>query len=92
MSFQPRIVDLLRKRKSEILLKAEEYGVSDIRIFGSVIRNEESSTSDVDLLIEVNQADAYESGDVEARTGNNLLKRRSDVELPDDFALFLYTA
>lgn len=53
MSFNPNIIDQLKEQKFKILDKAEEYGVSDIRVFGSVVRNDESSSSDVDLLIHV---------------------------------------
>ncbi len=43
----------LRNRKEDILKLAFSYGVKDIRIFGSVARNEQDENSDIDLLVEM---------------------------------------
>jgi predicted nucleotidyltransferase/DNA-binding XRE family transcriptional regulator len=50
---------LLRERRTEILAAAEAAGASDVRIFGSVARGEETPTSDIDLLVDF---DAQERG------------------------------
>jgi uncharacterized protein len=42
----------LRAFKPQILEIAKQYGVSDIRVFGSVARGDADETSDVDLLID----------------------------------------
>lgn len=44
-------LEMLRARRDEILAIAEQYGVSNIRVFGSVARGEATSESDIDLLI-----------------------------------------
>lgn len=41
----------LRARRDEIRAVAERYGAYNVRVFGSVARNEVASTSDVDLLV-----------------------------------------
>jgi predicted nucleotidyltransferase len=38
-------------RRDEILTMAQRYGASNVRVFGSVARNEATSTSNVDLLV-----------------------------------------
>ncbi len=41
----------VREHRAEIEAIAQRYGVADIRIFGSVARNEAAQTSDLDLLV-----------------------------------------
>jgi predicted nucleotidyltransferase len=43
----------LRSYKPQILEIAARYGVSNIRVFGSVARGDADENSDVDLLIEM---------------------------------------
>ena len=43
--------DLLRQKRQQILAIAATHGVTSIRVFGSVARQEDSDGSDVDLLI-----------------------------------------
>lgn len=45
------IVELLQVRRQAVLALAARYGVTDVRVFGSVSRREERSGSDLDLLI-----------------------------------------
>jgi predicted nucleotidyltransferase len=44
----------LRERREPILRLAERYRTSDVRVFGSVARGDNSESSDVDLLIKTN--------------------------------------
>jgi hypothetical protein len=41
---------LLAEHKNEIV---EKYGVTEIGIFGSYLREEQKETSDVDILVEI---------------------------------------
>jgi predicted nucleotidyltransferase len=43
----------LREKRSEILQIAERYGVSNVRVFGSVARRETRPDSDIDLLVDL---------------------------------------
>ena len=43
----------LKKERDAILCIASKYGARNVRVFGSVIRNEQSPVSDVDLLVEL---------------------------------------
>lgn len=43
----------LRKRREEILQIAARHGASNIRVFGSVARNEALTDSDIDFLVDM---------------------------------------
>ena len=45
--------DLLKSYRQEISRIAAQYGAYNIRIFGSVARNEADSNSDIDFLVEL---------------------------------------
>ena len=47
------MVDLIRNRRDEILRIATEHGAHSVRVFGSLARGEDSPSSDVDILIEL---------------------------------------
>ncbi len=49
----PPTVEMLRARREEILRLAARYGVSNVRVVGSVARGEAGLGSDVDLLVTV---------------------------------------
>jgi len=44
-------LDMLRQKREEILAIAAQHGVTSIRVFGSVARQEDSGDSDVDILV-----------------------------------------
>jgi predicted nucleotidyltransferase len=43
----------LNANRDELVTALEQLGASNIRVFGSVARGDESSTSDIDLLVEL---------------------------------------
>ncbi len=43
----------LRARREEILTCAVEHGALNVRVFGSMARGESDTTSDVDLLVQM---------------------------------------
>lgn len=45
-------LDSLREKRSQILEIAARHGAFNVRVFGSVVRGEETSGSDVDFLID----------------------------------------
>jgi hypothetical protein len=45
--------DILINRRDEIYCLAGRYGVTQIRVFGSVSQKQETDSSDIDLLIDV---------------------------------------
>ena len=50
---RPRLEDLVRLKRDEILEIARRHGAGNLRIFGSVARGESGPDSDVDLLFDV---------------------------------------
>lgn len=44
--------DLLQEKRELILKVADEHGIKNVRIFGSVARLEDGPESDLDLLVE----------------------------------------
>lgn len=58
----PKLLQKLQKDRDKIYAIAEKYGVSNIRVFGSVARGEENEDSDIDFLVKVNNYDKYCKG------------------------------
>ncbi len=46
-------LESLRQRKAEIERLALSHGARDVRIFGSVARNEDAEDSDIDVLVDM---------------------------------------
>ena len=49
-------LETLRTRKQEIERLASLHGVHNIRVFGSVAREEDTAESDIDLLIDMEES------------------------------------
>ena len=49
----PRLSELVEGRKLDIRLLAERYGISNVRIFGSVARGDSHAGSDIDFLVDI---------------------------------------
>lgn len=47
-----RLLELLQNRRSEILALAEQHGAYNVRLFGSVARDDATSESDIDFLVD----------------------------------------
>ena len=46
---------LRTEKRDEILALAQQHGVKDVRVFGSVVREEDTDESDIDFLIRLNK-------------------------------------
>ncbi|WP_218082280.1 nucleotidyltransferase family protein [Anthocerotibacter panamensis] len=46
------LLDTLREQRSQILQVAARHGAFNVRVFGSVVRGEETAESDIDFLID----------------------------------------
>jgi predicted nucleotidyltransferase len=47
--------DILREKREEILRIARKHGARNIRVFGSVAKEETTKTSDIDLLVDTGE-------------------------------------
>jgi len=88
-----KIIEILREYKKEF---AEQYGILDIGVFGSVARNQAGEASDIDVVVRIQRPDLFKlvgiKNDLEARfhrpvdivtygkTMNRFLKKRIDGE------------
>ena len=52
---QTKMSDLVEKYRSQILSIAREKGIRNVRVFGSMARNEAGPDSDLDLLVEIDK-------------------------------------
>ncbi|WCK53895.1 nucleotidyltransferase family protein [Aneurinibacillus sp. Ricciae_BoGa-3] len=73
------LLDELRHKKNEILRIAGEYGVSNIRIYGSAARQEETADSDVDLLVDIEKTKSLFDLIAFKNEVESLLGRKVDV-------------
>ncbi len=48
-----QVLDRLRSRRDEIVRRAAGHGAHNVRVFGSAARGETETSSDVDLLVEM---------------------------------------
>ncbi len=74
------IKDILRSQKPYL---AEKYGVIDVGLFGSYIRNEQNKDSDIDILVDLGeplQIDLMDLVNLE-RYLNELLGHQVDVAI-----------
>ena len=49
--------ELLRSYRRDILKAAARYGVTNVRVFGSIARGDDHENSDVDFLVDVDLAE-----------------------------------
>ena len=47
------LFNIVKKNRDEILRIATSHGASDVRIFGSVVRGEDTENSDIDFLVKL---------------------------------------
>jgi len=55
-------LETLRQFQDQIQTIADQYGVSNIRVFGSVVRGEANNDSDIDLLVDFEPSIGIEIG------------------------------
>ena len=51
-----QIITILKDYKAQL---AEEYGISEIGVFGSIVRNDASENSDVDVVVRIQKPDLF---------------------------------
>ncbi|PNW40341.1 UNVERIFIED_CONTAM: DNA polymerase subunit beta [Euhalothece sp. KZN 001] len=50
------LIELLQEKRDEIIKIASKHGAFNVRVFGSVVRQEDTKNSDIDLLIDYDRA------------------------------------
>ena len=77
------ILELLKRNKKELLAIARKRGASNVRVFGSVSRQEETADSDVDFLVTLEQGRSLLDLAGLQQDFSSYLSRNVDV-IPDD--------
>jgi len=79
----------IRAKREEIYKIGSKYGISNIRIFGSVARGEDNKNSDVDFLIKSEKwVSLFEVVDFK-REVEDLLHKQTDIVSEDGVSKFL---
>jgi len=74
------LLDQLRQMKESLNTLADQYGASHLRVFGSVVRGEETPESDVDFVVEFPRGyDLFLQRLPLTQQLSDLLKRRVDL-------------
>lgn len=81
--------ELLRKKRAEILAIAAKHGASNVRIFGSVARSEDKTTSDVDILVDMHGDRSLLDLVALKQDIEELLGRRADVLAEESISRYL---
>lgn len=50
------LIELLQEKRDEIIKIASQHGAFNVRVFGSVVRQEDTKNSDIDFLIDYDRA------------------------------------
>lgn len=56
MEHSIRLQDIIERQRDQILAIATQYGATNVRLFGSVARDEAQPGSDVDFLVDLTRA------------------------------------
>ena len=70
---------LIETHRSQLRSLVTRYGLSSIRVFGSMARNDASSTSDVDLLVESKEPVPGFSLGATLMDAHDILGRKVDI-------------
>ena len=54
-----RLLTIVQEKKKDILEIARAYGIANIRVFGSVVRDEARLDSDIDLLVDLEKGEQW---------------------------------
>jgi len=74
---------LLQEKRQQILDIVTQYGASNVRIFGSVARGEETPESDIDFLVELPQDSTLLDQIALIQSLEDLLGCKIDLAEPD---------
>jgi predicted nucleotidyltransferase len=75
------VMDELQQKRGIMLEIAARHGASNLRVFGSAVRGEERSDSDIDLLVDLAEDRGFDDYLALAEELENLIGRRIDLVL-----------
>ena len=71
--------DIVEKHRQQILTLAKKNGIRNVRVFGSMARNEAKPDSDLDLLVELEEGSSGFALGGFLHDVSNLVHRKVDV-------------
>ncbi len=81
--------ELLQEKRAEILAIAAKHGASNVRIFGSVARGEDTTSSDVDILVDMHGDRSLLDLVALKQDIEELLGRKADVLTEESISRYL---
>jgi uncharacterized protein len=78
-----RALDVIKEKREDILKLALSYGAYDVRVFGSVARGEETESSDIDFLVNMEEGRSLLDQVALLADLRELLGRKVDVVTED---------
>lgn len=83
------LLDSLIEKRAELLLLARQHGASNVRLFGSVVRRQETPSSDVDILIDLSEERGFDDYLALAEEFEALIGRKVDLVTSRGLSPFL---
>jgi uncharacterized protein len=83
------LLDSLLDKRSELLSLARQHGASNVRLFGSVVRRQETPSSDVDILVDLSDESGFDDYLALAEELEALIGRRVDLVTSRGLSPFL---
>ena len=78
LSLSDEMNNLIKEKKTAILKLAQQHGIKNVRLFGSMVRDEATAASDVDFLVDLEEGrDLFDLGEL-VMDLQDLLKRKVD--------------
>ena len=84
-----KIADFIKKNRNQIHEIASRHGAQNIRLFGSIARNEERKDSDVDLLVSMQPGSSLLDIIAIKQDLEELLGRKVDVVTEDSISPYM---
>jgi uncharacterized protein len=81
--------ELLKSKRADILAIAAKHGASNVRIFGSVARGEDTDASDVDILVDMQRNRSLLDLVALKQEIEELLGRNADVLTEESISRYL---
>lgn len=83
------LLEQLRQHRQEILEIAARHGARNVRVFGSAVRGSEGASSDIDLLVDMEEGRTLYDLVALQQDLEQLLHRRTDVLTPNALSPYL---
>lgn len=81
--------DVLKSKRNDILRLASQYGASHVRVFGSLARGEAGPSSDIDLLVQMEEGRSLLDLIELSQELESVLQRKVDILTDDGLSPYL---